>query len=142
MIVADEVVEGWMSPVPVRIDRGASVADAGRRMFANDIRHLLVFDGLDLAGILSQRDVAVYEVMDGGDREGTPVGRIMSERLYVCAPQTPMADVVRTMLEERIGAAVVMDGGEVCGIVTQVDALRLLGRVLDSGKATPLPQHI
>jgi acetoin utilization protein AcuB len=45
-------------------------------------------------------------------------------------PEAPLAEVVATLLERRIGSAIVIDEGRVVGVFTMVDALRALSDLL------------
>ena len=45
---------------------------------------------------------------------------------YEVTPEAPLAEVVATLLERRIGSAIVIDEGRVVGVFTTVDALRAL----------------
>jgi len=59
------------------------------------------------------------------DKRRAPVGRIFEEReaIHSVGPDTPVAECVRTMIAEKIGALIVMDGGRLTGIFTERDAL-------------------
>jgi CBS domain-containing protein len=62
---------------------------------------------------------------------------VMSEPPVAVDPETPLTEAVRTMLEHRIGAVIVLEGGRPVGIVTRSDALEALLAVVES---TPLPR--
>jgi CBS domain-containing protein len=51
---------------------------------------------------------------------------VMSEPPITVDPETPLTEAVRTMLEHKIGAVVVLDGGRPVGILTRSDALEAL----------------
>jgi len=68
------------------------------------------------------------------DKRGAPLSRIFGERkaIHSVGPDTPVAECVRTMSAEKIGALLVMDGERLIGIFTERDALnRVLAAVLD-----------
>jgi CBS domain-containing protein len=75
--------------------------------------------------------VAVY-FMNSRDKRGTPLGRIFEEReaIHSAGPDTPVAECVRTMTAQKIGALIVMDGERLIGIFTERDALN---KVLAAG---------
>lgn len=50
----------------------------------------------------------------------------MAKDPYFALPSTPLAEVADEMAKRRIGAAVVIDSGNVVGVFTAVDALRAL----------------
>lgn len=68
------------------------------------------------------------------DKRGAPLSRIFGERevIHSVGPDTPVAECVRTMSAEKIGALLVMDGERLIGIFTERDALnRVLAAVRD-----------
>ena len=66
------------------------------------------------------------------DKRRAPLSRIFGERevVHSVALDTPVAECVRTMSAERIGALIVMDGEKLAGIFTERDALN---KVLAAG---------
>ena len=51
----------------------------------------------------------------------------MSTLPYVVEPDTPLVDVLKNLLEQRLGSAVVTnESGKVVGIFTASDAIKLL----------------
>ena len=103
------------------------------------IRHLPVVRGGLLLGIVSDRDALVHGriVGDAIEVPEVEVAEVMSPFPFVCDPTTHVADVVRTMVEEKIDAMPVLDAGErLVGLVTSTDLLLLLA---ESSLTRPLP---
>jgi len=116
-----------------------SLATAWDIMSTCRIRHLPVMrEGL-LLGILSDRDVLIRSELAGGDvvAPGSTVMDAMSPFPFVCDPSTHVAEIVRTMTDEKIDAMPVLDGAErLVGLVTSTDLLLLL---IQYDEARPLP---
>lgn len=76
--------------------------------------------------------VIVVYFMRLRDKRRAPLGRIYEARetIHSVGPDTPVADCVRTMAAEKIGALIVMDGERLTGIFTERDALN---KVLAAG---------
>jgi len=55
---------------------------------AKEVHHLPLFDGEELIGIVSDRDLRRY--IGRGQLEGTPVAELASEELVTVAPQAPL----------------------------------------------------
>ncbi|HEY8428130.1 MAG TPA: CBS domain-containing protein [Sandaracinaceae bacterium] len=119
-------VRSYMTPSPHTIGKDQTLDRASAVMRAHDIRHLPVLEGGKLLGILSTRDVYLIETLPDVDPTQVTVEEAMSAEPYAVAPDTPLADVVREMIAHKYGAAVVMQGREVVGIFTTIDALRAL----------------
>lgn len=120
------IVQDHMTASPITIPADLSMHDAAERMFDNKIRHLPVIDNGHVVGIISDRDIAVVDTLPQVDRNKVLIGSAMSSSPYICAPTTPLIDVVRTLCEHKIGTAIVMKDGELTGIFTLIDALKAL----------------
>lgn len=129
-------VKDFMTPSPLTIPAELSMHDAAERMFDNKIRHLPVTDGGHVVGIISDRDIAVVDTIPQVDRNKVLVGSAMSSNPYICSPETPLIDVVRTLCEHKIGTAIVMKDGKLSGIFTLIDALKALETRLSSEAAS------
>lgn len=119
-------VNDYMTPSPITIPSDLTMHDAAERMFDNKIRHLPVTNAGHIVGIISDRDIAVVDTIPSVDRNKVEIGTAMSSNPYICAPDTPLVDVVRTLCEHKIGTAIVMKDGKLAGIFTLIDALRAL----------------
>ncbi len=120
-----------MSKRAVTVDLETSLSQARKVMSEHAVRHLPVLDGTKIVGLLSERDLSKLEGFSMLDINLVSVPDAMSENPYVVEPKTPVFEVVRTMRRNRYGSAVVADGGKVVGMFTTMDALGLLGTMLD-----------
>src|SRR5690606_14910197 len=91
-----------------------------------EIRHLPVLDGGRLVGIVSQRDLHIVESFGDVDPNKLRVEEAMSVDVFTVTRDTLLVDAVRTMVEETLVSAVVMEGGKVVGVFTAIDAQRAL----------------
>jgi CBS domain-containing protein len=102
------------------------------------IRHVLVMDGEQLVGVVSDRDARGLRLTgEPTVSPDSPVVRVMSEPPVTVDPDTPLTEAVRTMLEHKIGAVVVVDGGRPVGILTRSDALEALLAAVESAPRAP-----
>ncbi len=104
------------------------------------IRHLPVLEGETLVGILSSTDIkhAVPSPLIEGNKEEydrvlntTPVSRVMRRHPISVAPDATLAEVVRLMVENKVGAVLVVEDGKLVGIVSELDVLRTFRSVLE-----------
>lgn len=119
-------VREHMSVSPYTIGKDQTLAAASRLMRKHNIRHLPVLEGGALLGILSVRDVYLVQTLADVDEEKVTVEEAMTAEPFAVAPDTALADVVTTMAERKYGTAVVMEGRDVVGIFTTIDALNVL----------------
>lgn len=111
----------------------SSAETAWEIMRGAGIHHLVVKDGVRIAGVLSSEDA-------GGSRgararENMRVGDLMSEHVVTITPNAPVKRAASVMRGKSIGSLVVVDSGRAVGIVTTSDLLELLGR----GAMRPTP---
>ena len=121
-------IESYMTRYPHSIDGGHTVRDARKHMLLHGVRHLPVLRDGKLAGLLSERDVAFAERAGAADRRIDDI--LPDDTVYAVDLSTPMLEVADVMALKRFGSAVVLEGGEVAGIFTTVDACRALADTL------------
>jgi acetoin utilization protein AcuB len=103
------------------------------------VRHLAVLDHEELAGIISDRDLKSVlparvakpaATANGPASGGLTAGDIMTKRVITVEPLMSVEDAARLLIEKRIGALPVTDGGTLVGIVTETDVLLLFVRAM------------
>lgn len=121
-----------MTPFPYHIAADATLADAVAMMNEHNVRHLPVFDAGDIVGILSERDIERAKIPGHPLREEIElrVGDLCTQRPYFVDVSDPLDRVLDTLVQKRIGSALVLKEGELAGVFTAVDACELLSRVL------------
>lgn len=114
-----------MSPMPYTLGRDQSMSEAARRMQEHGIRHLAVLHAGKMIGVVSDRDIALVETLEGVDPEVLQVHEAMTPDPYAVQANAPLADVVEEMAQHKYGAALVLEGEKLVGIFTTIDALHL-----------------
>jgi CBS domain-containing protein len=117
---------------------GAAVTDqpedtldeAASKMWKQQTGSLLVMDGEDLVGILTERDV-LKAVATGVNAKETRVSEVMSKDLITVGPQTSLREAAKVMADRWIRHLPVMDGGKVVGVVSQRDLAGVLAGALN-----------
>jgi CBS domain-containing protein len=124
MNVLAEILEAKGHDV-LKIDGEATVLEAVRRMVDADVGSLLVTDGDDIAGIVTERDYLrrAALVAERADDQ-TPVREIMTSPLVVATPETPIDECMALMTERRIRHVPVVDAGDVVGLVSIGDVVK------------------
>jgi CBS domain-containing protein len=124
------MVDQVMASPVLTITADRSMLDASHLMETNHIRHLCVSDGAEIVGLISVRDLVRYFV----DAESGPVCELddVYRPLSVLMAATPgtirseetVLESARVMKERRIGSLLVVEAGEIVGIVTESDLVR------------------
>jgi len=99
----------------------SSAADARTRMSRARIHHLVVTEGRDVVGIVSERDL-------DGVAPDTPVDEIMSGPVITAPAGMTVGDAAKILRGQAIGCLPVTERGRPIGMVTIVDLLTLLGK--------------
>lgn len=106
-----------------------SLEAAARKMWEQQTGSLLVTDGEDLVGIVTERDilraVATATPLD------TPLSAVMTKDLITVDPGTSLRDAARIMTEKWIRHLPVLEGGKLVGIVSQRDLAGMLAGALN-----------
>jgi CBS domain-containing protein len=106
----------------------ASASEARNTMRTNGIRHLLVLDGRDVVGIVSDRDLGGRAAAGGNRRAGLSVADVMTDGVVSAGPETTVRQAANLLRGHVIGCLAVLDGAKPVGIVTTTDLLDLIGR--------------
>jgi acetoin utilization protein AcuB len=128
-------VRDVMTPNPVTVTPGATLAEVWDLMREADIRHVPVVEAGVLVGMLSDRDLAALDVARVLAAEGAdalrrtlamPAVRAMSADVIFVEAEADVGEVVELMIEHKVGAIPVVtpDAREVVGIVSYIDVLR------------------
>ena len=123
MSVLAEILEQKGSEV-LKIDAGATVLEAVRKMVEANVGSLLVTEGGRIAGIVTERDYLRRAAMADGADEETPVREIMTSPLVVATPDTAIDECMALMTERRIRHVPVVDSGDVVGLVSIGDLVK------------------
>ena len=136
-------VRSWMKHPVVGVKPRDSAAHARVLMAQHRVNQLPVFEGPQLVGIVTDRDLrdafpSLAETViqsrrrlpEGADPSAIPVEDVMTHDVLTVEPDTPLDDAARLLRRKRIGALPVVSGGRVVGIVTRSDLLEALADLL------------
>jgi len=126
-------VRGLMTTSPITVGPETPVLDARQLMIDKRFRHVLIADGPKLLGIVTDRDIrlnlpspatslSVWEINYLLAR--LTVASVMTKSLVTVSPRQDTREAALLMLDHKIGALPVVDGGHLVGIITETDLLR------------------
>jgi acetoin utilization protein AcuB len=126
-------VRDLMTTSPITVGPETPVLDARQLMIDKRFRHVLIAEGPKLLGIVTDRDIrlnlpspatslSVWEINYLLAR--LTVASVMTKSLVTVSPRQDTRDAARLMLDHKIGALPVVDGGQLVGIITETDLLR------------------
>lgn len=109
-----------------------SIQDAARVMAERRVGCLLVMDGRQLLGLVSERDVLVRIVAEGRDPRSVAVAEIMLDAPTIVSSDDSVGDAMRLMTDRRTRHLPVVDEGRLVGLVSIGDLTRWLTESLKS----------
>lgn len=111
-----------MNRYPLTVQVSSDLALARQMMAWKGIRHLVVLDGAELAGVLSDRDVLAH--LARHELETNPqVREAMTSNVQTAGPGDSLTEAAGRMSADKIGCLVVTERGRVVGLVTTTDVL-------------------
>ena len=111
-----------------------TLGEAARKMWEQQTGSLLVIDGDDLVGILTERDI-LKAVATGSRLEETRISEVMSKDVVTVGPQTSLREAAKVMADRWIRHLPVLDGGRLVGILSQRDLAGVLAGALNEPEA-------
>ncbi len=109
---------------PVSIQPGAFVLNALRLMAEKDIGSLVVMNGTEYLGMITERDYSRKVVLKGKNSTETTVAAIMSTDLPVVGPHDTIDHCMELMSNENIRYLPVFDKNQLTGIISMTDVVK------------------
>ena len=105
------------------VEPKATIFEALEIMSEKEIGALLVMEDGKLMGIFSERDYARKVILKGKSSKETPVGELMTKKVFYMNPQKTINDCMAMMTAKRIRHVPVIEDNQVMGIVTIGDVV-------------------
>ena len=134
------MVDQIMTSPLLTITPDRPMLDASHLMETNHVRYLCASDEEEIVGVISVRDLVRYFVdSEGGpvrdlDNVYRPLSVLMRTTMETIARERTVLEAAQKMEEKRIGSLLVLEAGDMAGIVTETDVVR---KVI----ASRLPAH-
>ena len=106
----------------------ANVGEARNAMRTQGVHHLLVQDGRQIVGVVSDRDLGGRVGARNGTGDARPVAEVMTSNVATAEPETSIRQAANLLRGRSIGCLPVVEDGRAVGIVTITDLLELVGR--------------
>lgn len=133
----DTIGHVMSSPVTT-MDSNGTLDLAAKLMVQHDIGSVIVVDGKNPVGIVTERDVT-KQVIKASNVLKTPIEQVMSKPLVTATPSMSVQDALELMLTNKVRRLPVLEGKEMRGIVTTQDIMRWVHRV---SYEPNIPKHV
>jgi CBS domain-containing protein len=110
----------------ISITADASVLDAIKIMADKAVGSLLVMQGDELQGIVTERDYARKVIIKGRSSETTEVGEIMTAKVCTATVQDTVNNCMTVMTKRKIRHLPVVDDGKVVGMISIGDLVQAI----------------
>lgn len=123
-----------MTPFPYFVDADETVERIERLMKEHGIRHVPVQQNGEVVGIVSERDLhhSAIQFLPAGKKAQIRSRDVMVANPYIVTFDTPLNRVTAEMARRHIGSAIILHHGKLAGILSAMDACRILADILES----------
>jgi CBS domain-containing protein len=104
----------------------ASVFEAVQLMAEKGVGALMVLEGRQLVGIVSERDYAREIVLKDRSSKATPVSEIMTRKVLYVRPEQSLEECMALMTEKNLRHLPVLDGSRLVGVISMRDVVKNL----------------
>jgi len=91
--------------------------------------------GSPVVGVVTRTDLLAHE---SGAVAGRTAGDVMTQEIISLAADTPIGDVARTMVDERIHRVFLVEGSHLVGVITPREMVRA---IVDARHPTPISEY-
>jgi CBS domain-containing protein len=125
----------WMSAPAIVVEPTTSLAAAHQLMYQHHVRRLPVVARGKLVGIITRGDLRAAQAADGmlldfrqwrALLNRLTVEEYMTHNPVTIAANASMLEAARLLLTHKISGVPVVEGGQVVGVISESDLLRLL----------------
>src|SRR5258705_4496945 len=113
-----QTVREVMTTNVVYLPSETTLAEAARTMREQDIGDVVVVDGPELAGLVTDRDIVVRAVAERCDPAATTIGEILTKDLVTVRPEDSIHSAALLMRDQAVRRVLVCD--DVQGLVVIV----------------------
>jgi CBS domain-containing protein len=111
-------VRDVMTPDPRALGKDATAVEAARVMKEEDVGAVVITDGDEVYGILTDRDIVVRGIAEGRSPDEIKVGDIATTELTALQPDDSIDDAIRAVREKHIRRLPVVEDGRPVGILS------------------------
>jgi CBS domain-containing protein len=108
----------------ISVAPGDKVVKALELMRDYRVRSVLVMEGEQLVGIVSQGDCAIKVLLPGGNANEVAIESIMTRNIITATPEDSLDACMGTMVQRHIRHLPVMSGNQVVGVLSVGDLVK------------------
>ena len=118
-------VRELMTADPEHLSADDTLVTAAQLMRDADVGSLPICDAEgQVTGIVTDRDIVVKCIADGGDPSTATVGSIASEMVYTVGPDDQIENALTVMEDHQVRRLPIVENGKLVGMLAQADVAR------------------
>ena len=108
------------------LEGDTSLEDAIKALAQHRIGAVVILDAQEhIAGVFSERDAVRAISEEGADALRRPISDLMTRKVISCSREDSLDQVLEQMTEGRFRHLPVVEGGQLCGIISIGDVVKL-----------------
>jgi CBS domain-containing protein len=120
-------VRELMTPDPEHLSADDTLVTAAKLMRDADVGSLPICDADgQVTGIVTDRDIVVKCIADGGDPTTATAGSIASEMVYTVGPDDQIENALSVMEDHQVRRLPIVENGKLVGMLAQADVARTM----------------
>ncbi|MFH1306580.1 MAG: CBS domain-containing protein [Candidatus Micrarchaeota archaeon] len=114
------------------------VSDAAKMLREKKVGSIIIIEGKDAIGIITERDIVYKVVAEGKDAKKIPLKGIMSKPLKTLKAEQTVHEAALAMRQSNIKRLPVLDKkGKLVGIITESDLMSVYPGIIDIMTESP-----
>jgi CBS domain-containing protein len=114
-----------MTQNPEHLSADTTLVDAARQMRDLDVGSFPICDADgQVTGIITDRDIVVKCIAEGGDPNSATVGSISDSMVYTVGPDDEIENALTVMEDHQVRRLPIVENGKLIGILAQADIAR------------------
>lgn len=113
----------------ITIPPDTTILDCTKIMLKNNVGGMLIKEGNQLKGILTEKDILKFFAQDTD--KNLPVSEVMEKKVVTIEPEKDLYDAMHLMSEEEVRRLPVVSNNKLVGHLTEKDILKIQPALFD-----------
>lgn len=120
-----------MTVKPIVVGPDISIEESAKKMQIQKVGSLLVAEGSNFLGIITEKDLVDKVLAKGIDPKKTRVKEVMTNIVHTVGPNEDLLVAIRKMAKSNVKRLPVLDNGKLVGFLTSKDVLAIQPELFD-----------
>lgn len=130
----EKPISEFMSGYVISIQKNEGVLHTADIMVGEKVSCVVVKDNDKPIAVITERDFLKKAPLNKKKLEKTKVNKLMSDNLVTVPPETTIREAIPILVKNNFRKLIIVDDGEMMGMVTQTDFVKLFNKFYESIK--------